>query len=128
MPVGRREPLPFRPLVVSIALVALSGCATILAPSADNKLSVESLQPGMSRVQVEAQLGAPALNIKPEFSTGAARKCEYVYLTRDQISKDASTFQLVRHRMTGFTDHRITVYYDRADRVIRIERPGVRSI
>ncbi len=116
------------PLFAAFVVIVASGCATIFAPSDDRRPAIELLQPGMTRAEVEARLGAPALNIKPEFSTGAARKCEYVYITRDHLKQEASTFQRVQHRMTGFTDHRITVYYDRSDRVIRIERPGLRSI
>ena len=126
MPPPLHRSIPLNLLLFAITFFA-TGCATVFAPKAGNQIDIQRIQPGMERSAVEDLLGAPTLDIKPEFAARADRKCEYVYFQRDAIDSDPSTYQRIRNRMVGFTDHRIVVYYDRANRVIRIERPMTRN-
>lgn len=103
-----------------LLIFGLSGCATVFAPADKETVDIRDIHRGMSRVEVERRLGRATLDVRPELGSDAARKREYRYFERVQVSDDASSIDTVKNKMIGFRDHGVTIYFDTSDRVMSV--------
>lgn len=101
--------------------INLSGCAMMLISDDKPPPDLKLLSVGMHRNLVEKELGQPISEIRPDFKTGAAKRCEYQFLVKTAVKDDRSFGEKVNDAMLGFRQVVVTIHYDGRGHVMRLE-------
>lgn len=120
----KRYCIPVAGLLFSMQL---SACTMMFVSDEERPPDLSKIRVGTPRAEVEQALGKPLYEIRPEFGSRAARKCEYQYLVKDQVKPDRSFWTKVNDAMSGFRQIVVTVYYDLQGRVVRIQKREARD-
>jgi len=109
-----RRILTYLPLLL---LFAVSGCAMVLAPSAEDAADLSKVHIGATQAQIENELGTPRAEFRGDYRNRAHRVREYKIMVREDVGDSDFT-----NSMIGFKEQTIAVHYNKANIAIRVIR------